>query len=369
MKIVEIIQSLASAGAERVVVDLSNRLVQLGHELVVVSLFPVRENYKLPKELDSRVRLVSLNKKLGFDLKIFPVLYRTLKREKADIVHTHEYSLNYLLPLLPLFKKERFFHTVHNDAFRETQNPYIRSLRKRFYAAKKIIPVTISDNSHESFTKAYGIEAVEIINGTREIKPTADFEKVREEILQLRQKYDYVFVNIARVARQKNQRLLVEVFKKLNETGLKACVLVIGEHRHKDQYDWIMENKPENVMLPGEKANATDYLFAADAFVLSSLWEGMPITLIEAFCAGCIPVSTPAGGVENMITDGENGFLSKDFTPDTLLGKIIAFTQLDEGEKQRMQDNCRESYREKYSIETCAGKYHWLFGRLEGKGD
>lgn len=366
MKIIEIIQNLASAGAERVVVDLANQLVKHNHELVVITLFPVKESYALPRELDKRVRLVSLNKKLGFDAKMIPALYRTLKQEKADLVHTHEYSLNYLLLLLPFFKKEKFFHTVHNDAYKETQNPNIRKLRKQFYKTKKITAVTISDNSHESFLKAYGTEAVKIINGTREIKPTGDFEKVKEEIAQLRQKYDYVFVNIARVARQKNQRLLVEVFKKLNTTGVKACVLVIGEHRHKDQYDWIVQHKPDNIILPGEKSNATDYLFESDAFLLSSLWEGMPITVIEAFSAGCIPVSTPAGGVANMIEDGVNGFLSKDFTSDKLLEKIMVFTRMSSEEKQQMQNNCCKSYREKYSIETCAGKYDQLFSRVVG---
>src|SRR5699024_10807092 len=93
-----------------------------------------------------------------------------------------------------------------------------------------------------------------------------------------------VFVNIGRLQYQKNQLMLVKAFNKLvYEHNANAVLLIIGGGRNTGESRQIqrklqqVEQKHAHMHLLGERPNATDYLYAADYFCLSSLYEGMPI--------------------------------------------------------------------------------------------
>lgn len=110
----------------------------------------------------------------------------------------------------------------------------------------------------------------------------------------------------------------------------------------------------------GPKDNPRDYMAASDAFVLSSIYEGMPLTLIECFSAGAIPICTPVGGIVNMINDGENGILATSTDTKALEGAIIRFINLDCTQKRKMRDASLKSFR-KYTLKECVDNYLRLF--------
>ncbi|WP_449440722.1 glycosyltransferase [Pedobacter steynii] len=78
----------------------------------------------------------------------------------------------------------------------------------------------------------------------------------------------------------------------------------------------VVNNDPYIEFIEG-RHNVVDYLSIADAFCLSSIFEGMPISLIEALSVGCIPICTPVGGISQMIKHGKTGFLSRDVSVDS----------------------------------------------------
>ena len=84
---------------------------------------------------------------------------------------------------------------------------------------------------------------------------------------------------------------------------LNFLLIVLGDKYH----HWTDKLKgSQRICLLGLKENVGDYMAAADYYVMSSDWEGLPITLLEAMSMGVIPVSTPAGGVADVIKDGTN---------------------------------------------------------------
>ena len=89
MKIVEIIPQLSSGGAERFVVDISNELSKR-HDVSLIVSFALEGKlaFYLP-ELAESVKVHSLNKRLGLDISYLYRLYKTIKQEAPDIVHTH----------------------------------------------------------------------------------------------------------------------------------------------------------------------------------------------------------------------------------------------------------------------------------------
>ena len=98
--------------------------------------------------------------------------------------------------------------------------------------------------------------------------------------------------------------------------------------------DEIKNLPTSHVHLLGARSNPRDYMVAADAFCLSSLYEGMPITLIECLSVGAIPICTPVGGIKNMIEDGVNGLLAKGTSVTDLKDVILRFLEMGEEEKR-----------------------------------
>ena len=93
---------------------------------------------------------------------------------------------------------------------------------------------------------------------------------------------------------------------------------------------------------------------------MSSVVEGMPISLIEALSCGLVPICTAVGGIVDMIEDGQTGFLSYDLTLDSYVEAIKRFIALTINEKNSMKKRCAEKG-ELYSIEECSNKYEHLF--------
>jgi len=105
MKILQIALSLGGGGAERIVTDLSNRLVTMGnHEVVILTILDDRDprNVLYMKALSPKVRVINLHCKSGLQAKALWGVFKTIKREKPDIVHNHFSPPLLLFPVLRL---------------------------------------------------------------------------------------------------------------------------------------------------------------------------------------------------------------------------------------------------------------------------
>lgn len=368
MRILQITPSLNNAGAERFVVDISNQLSKLKHDVTIISLVGDFSSFYLSKEINEKIKLIFLKKKKGFSFKVFNLLNTYIKKNNFDIIHTHTRSLNYIsLPNL-INSKNKIVHTMHNDASKESSSKIIRLYRKQLFKNKFVYPVCISEVSQESFKKIYNIKSKMIKNGSRKILKSKKYILAKENIKKFKiNNQTKIYVNIARISKQKNQQLLINVFKKLKKESINAVLIMIGgpkTEKNKKVYEQMKKDAPKNIFFLGELDNATDYLFFSDFFCLSSLWEGMPISLIESFSTGCIPVCTPAGGIKNMIYDNINGFISDDFTYESYVNKIKESLSLGNSSVKQMKKSGLNSFEKNFSIKNCALNYEKYFHEI-----
>ena len=138
--------------------------------------------------------------------------------------------------------------------------------------------------------------------------------------------------------------------------------LIIGDYvaDNKALYDALMLDKPGNVHFIGRVTNVGDYLLQADAFVLSSLFEGAPISLLEALSAGAVPVCTPVGGLKDIITK-DIGFLSEDITAEMFLKALQSLLHAPAATKEQMKTAGSALFENAYSMKTCAARYEALY--------
>lgn len=357
MRILQVIPSLGSGGAEKFVVDLSNELAKQGHDVTLVTLFDVTESCMLEQFVDrTLIKRVCLHKKTGLDLKCYISLLRAIQQFNPDVVHAHVGAIKYIAYSVICYRKCKYYCTIHSEAKREAGRNIELWSRKFLFNQKLATAVTISEESHNSFVSFYGYSTPMIMNGCSAYQDD-DFKSTHHNDV------DFLFVHAGRLQRVKNQVMLVRVFSRLIDEGYRVRLLIMGRKEQSDVYDEISKYFSNNIVYLGEISNCRDYMNIADGFCLTSTMEGMPITIIEAMSVGCIPIVTPVGGCVNMISEKKNGFISKDVSEAGYYNSIVNMITTSQKELNRIKQNCINSYETIYSISTSAKKYIELFNK------
>lgn len=348
---------------ERFTIDLCNEL-STKHEVTLIVLHSVEKFGFYADELASNVRLVSMDKRMGFDMSLLFRLWRLIKKEKPDVVHTHLNGIIYISLSAAINRRVVYCHTVHTTADKEAGSFVCRGVRRLLFKTKLSTPITISEESHRSFLDFYGIDAPMIDNGRNipmNLKLSADV--VDEFKTYRRSDKTRVLVCLARMYPVKRHTLLAKVTARLYAEGYDFTVLAIGSTSQIDIVEEVKSLKSENFYILGERKNPLEYLKAADAYALCSSYEGLPISLIEALGVGAVPVCTPVGGIVNLVHDGENGILAAGLEEDDYYNAMKRFLDLDDEALCAMSKKAKESYAP-FSMTECAQKYVSLFEKL-----
>lgn len=352
MKIIQLVFHLGAGGAEKFVTDLSNALYRQGHEVAVLMIRDAslpEFNYNIPC-LDKGIRIISLGLPTGFHPGQPALVRKALKKESPDIVHGHLGVMPYVYRFSLKRKDIRFIHTIHSIPSFDIRSPLLHRLASFFYK-RTIIPVAISRICCEQFEQRYGFKAETIENGRDLPAPTEAFDRLAETLSCLRHP---LFVHVSRFAPEKNQILLLEAFSRLEQEGIGFSLLLIGSGFESSPS--LQRYASDSIHFLGSKDNVCDYLRLADGFCLSSLIEGSPLSLIEALGCGAAPICTPAGGIPDMIKDGETGYLSEDFSTEAYLKALHAFIT-----KPLDRDRLMRHYQEHFTMDICAERYLNLY--------
>ena len=124
------------------------------------------------------------------------------------------------------------------------------------------------------------------------------------------------------------------------------------------------ESLDGRVELLGNRLNVGDYLKAADIFIMPSLWEGLPIALLEAASYGLLIITTDVGGNPEIITDELNGFLVPPKDQTKLAEKIKFVVELPVSEKRSMGKAVRSTIQNEFSLGHMIHKYEQLYSEL-----
>lgn len=354
MKIVEFINTLASGGAEKFVVDLCNELTELGHEVHLITLSESEKRYTFNKQfLDNKVNYHCLNVSTQFRFSTIFKLEKLICDIGPDVVNSH---LNFIYCCkLALTKKNiRFYYTLHNLAPMCIGKEPFKLMAKYIFSKNAIHPITISEECAKSYTEYFDLpKPVVITNGRAKGTLSGKYNDVLSEISSYKKDCNTkVFVHVARCHPQKNQELLIKSFNRIIADNYNAILLIIGSKFNSDLGKNLQRQACANIHFIGEKSNVSDYLACSDYFCLSSKYEGLPISLLEALSWGITPVCTPVGGIVDVIKDGISGYLSQDLS-------VSAYTNALERAIQNplSKDSLIKMYSDTYSMSLCAKKY------------
>ena len=313
-KICFFITSMHRGGAERVMSILVNHAAQSGDEVHLILFSHSDVNY----DLDSRVHIVpfsdKLKRKSGFLswIERYKLLKKAFKQINPDLVVSflticNMYSCLALRNLkIPLIISER------NDPIKDCPSKIKRFLRKLLYRyADGVVFQTKAAQSY--FSKKLQNRSVVIPNPVKENLPFADVSNAEKSI-----------VAAAKLEAQKNYPMLLKAFKLFLNDYPDYTLHIYGEgSRHAELVNFVSDIGVEkSVAFYGNVKDLHERIKRAKMFVLSSDYEGISNSLLEALAMGLPSVSTdcPCGGSAMLIDDGVSGLL-------TPVGDEVAFAE------------------------------------------
>lgn len=356
MRILHIHPSLASGGIEAMICALANEMSKQ-HEVTVCSIFEPKDEHLFWHKLNSRVNKQTLGKECkGFSVSEVFKIYTLIRKQKFDVVYIHGFIQYYLLLVLILHRRIKICYTVHSDAYMENigWSKVLFPLKRFFFRFNWVSPITISHASQESFSQLYKCSSTLIYNG---IPSTDVCEKVPSIITELRRdKKTKIFVHPGRISEAKNQLVLCRAFDRLIRENRDVVLMIAGSNDTQSIFNQLQPYFSDRIIYLGVRSDILDLLAHSDALCLPSLWEGLPIVLLEALSVGCIPICSPVGGIVDIVNDGYNGLLSKTSSEDDYYFVLNKFLHMCDWQIDEMKKNAIQSFKN-YDIVHTAQKY------------
>ncbi|MDQ5921341.1 MAG: hypothetical protein QG673_1399 [Pseudomonadota bacterium] len=299
MKIVQVINSLGGAGAEKLVFDLALLQHELGHEVTVITLYNFDDIYG-KRLATSGVPVINLGVK-KFSVFTALKLRRYIKKISPDIVHSNLFPANYYAVLSLIGLKINKITTEHCTLNNRNQIKLLKPLEAFIYGQYDII-AAIGDGVETLYKKylpEYEKRIIKINNGVDICR--YQIEKVKKQFIGIDENM-FIVTMTARFEAQKDQETLIRAIYNLPANIMLILVgdgSKIGEAR-----DLVSSLCIENrVLFLGFRQDIPQILSLSDVVVLSSHWEGFGLSVVEGMAAGKPVIASNVEGLREVVDD------------------------------------------------------------------
>jgi len=306
------------------------------------------------------------------DIPAFFELAFFIRREKIDIVHTHSSKAGILGRFAAAAAGVRaIYHTVHGWPFHDFQFPPARwffvSL-ERCAAAVTTRIIVVSEHDKTRGLK-YGIGCDGRYSLVRYGIDAAAFE---EAIPAARKSLGIpegvpVAAMISCFKPQKAVQDLITVARDVCAVRKDALFMIAGDGTRRRAISKLIRayGLKGNVLLLGWRRDIPEILASCDVFILTSLWEGMPIAVIEAMAASRPVIVTDTGGVRELVRDGDTGFIVPCRDTGAMSRRLLTLFH-DPAMRARIGNKARDSLKDDYSARRMAQETQRLYGTAAG---
>ncbi|WP_340371771.1 glycosyltransferase [Peribacillus sp. FSL E2-0218] len=304
IKILHIIPDFGTGGAEKLVLDLLSNYDKSKFTMAVLSLYNKSDTI-YEKQLEKiGVEVFYLGKKPGVDISMIYKIFKLFKKYKPNVIHTHRYVVRYTLIPSVLQCVPIRIHTVHNVAEKELDQIGIKiqNIAYRFFS---YIPVAISKSVRKSITELYKINSdIPLINNGIDIQKYS-FKGIKKDRDSIN------LIHIGRFSPQKNHDFLINVFSRVatEKSNVRLRLVGDGELRKQIEDKVILMGIVDRVEFLGIREDIPNLLAESDIFLMSSNWEGLPLTILEAMASGLPIIATEVGGIPDVAKHNSNAIL------------------------------------------------------------
>lgn len=353
LRILQVIDSLNIGGAEVLLVDLVRNLREAGHHVQVA--------YSTPGPMAARLKalgvpLTRLPRLARVDPFLLFGLVKLMRREKPDIVHTHLFKSDLHGRLAARWTGVPVVvSTAHNNDAWAKRAPLGWLYGQTARLADRVIAVSDEVREYQiKYTFLPPEKIVTIDNGV-DLRRFEGQESAGPAVrAELSISPDAPLVGIVgRLSPQKDHATFLQAAAQIHAALPAARFLVVGDGPLREQL--IAQARTlglENALIfCGLRSDIPALMAALDVLVVSSRWEGLPITLLEGMAAARPIVSTAVGGVPGVVTDGVSALLVPRSNPSALADATLRVLR-DPALARKLGAAALERVREKYSLES-----------------
>ncbi len=317
--IFHVVYGLHVGGLERVLINTVSRMPN-NYAHTVVCLTSYSDSFA--SLLPSNANVIALGKKDGQDFGLFFKWWKLLRAYKPDVVHSYNLATLELQVLSALSGVKVRVHAEHG---RDVYDPF--GDNKKYQLLRRLVSpfihtwVSVSTELHMWLKNTVGISTskTKLIRNGIDTKLFTPQHKPSDE---------FVVGNVGRLNPIKNQTLLIDAFclaaYRNAEFAQKARLSIVGEGESESiLHDHITsKNMAKKISLIGLREDMPDVYRSFSVFVMSSIGEGIPMTLLEAMASGVPAIVTDVGGMPEVVT-GKEGIVVPSQNADALADSLI----------------------------------------------
>lgn len=359
MKILHIITSLRTGGAERLLVDLLPRLQRQGHQVELLLFDGTRTPFY--EQLEQKgIVIHALGK--GFRNMYNPLhIFRLRKflRRPFDIVHTHNTSCQLFTALAYQSPTHVLVTTEHNTSNRRRAWKWYRGIDRWMYGKYRHI-ICVSNEAKENLAKA--LDDARLFQRMHVVPNGIDlqrfFEALPNDTFRNRYGSKYIIIMVGAFRKQKDQPTLIRAMQLLPD-DYRLWLAGDGECRA-DCEELASELGLNNrIVFLGNRSDIPSLLATTDVTVLSSHYEGMPLSAIEGMCSGKPFIASDVDGLREIAGKAALLFPHED---DRRLATLIRQICEDDGLYKQVATRCWERALQ-YDIKDMAEKYEKIYNQ------
>ena len=363
MRILFLSTSMGMGGADSQLLSAAHGMRSRGHEVRIVSLTQLG-----PMGLEAQragIPTESLDMRRGVpDPRGLVRLVGLVKAWRPDVLHSHMVHANLMARVLRLITPVPVMvSTIHNiyeggrlwmAAYRLTNGlvdhvTIVSQAAADRFVRERIVPKSL---------------LTVIPNGV----DTEQFRRIPSEVgHSLRQSLGlegkFVWLAVGRFEIAKDYPNMLRGFARVRERFPQAVLLLVGRGSLQSETERLAQSPGlgGGVRFLGVRDDVVQVMSAADGYVMSSAWEGMPMVLLEAAAAGLPIVTTRVGGNHEVVRDGESGFVVPPRDHEALGRAMLRLMELSETERRAMGDRGREVIRAHYGLNRVVERWEELY--------
>lgn len=334
MKVLHLLQSNRFSGAENVVCQIIETAKKRSGPKMI---------YCSP---DGQIREALKERNIDFvPIKELSVkeIQRVIKEQKPDVIHAHDrtacFSAARAERNIPIIAH---IHVNNNSGL----GSFVKNTAWTLVSKRYRRVFWVSQSCYESFQyKAF------VKKKSRVLYNVIDIENLEKKAAADENSYDYDIAYVGRLSYQKNPERLMRVLHGVVKENPTARAAIVGSGDYESCVKEYIKNNnlEENISYLGYMNNPLKLIQSARVLVMTSYFEGTPMTALEAKCLGVPVVSTPVDGLKKIIKNGYCGYLSdkdeelvgnisKILNDDTLYGELSRNSRRDAEEYNDIND-------------------------------
>jgi len=370
-----LITGLSFGGAETQLVRLATRLKGRGWEVKVVTLLPPKAYVEELEKAGISVFSLDIKSKIPNPWPLW-LLIRLIRKWHPHIVHSHMIHANIFARIARVFAPVPvLISSAHSiDERGRKGSGRLRTFLYRITDPLCDLTTQVSQAGLERYIQIGAVSRYKIRyipNGvdTERFRPDSEIRSRVRKTLGLDN--GFVWIAVGRFDPPKDYNNMLQAFARVLERHPGTRLLIAGDGPLRPSMEFLAGELgiAERVSFLGIRRDIPELMNAADAYVMSSSWEGMPMVLLEAHAAGLPVVATDVGGNGEIVLDGVTGFLVPPGESDSLAQAMMRLMNLPPEERNRMGELGRQHIVENFDMERVVDRREELYRELlERKG-